>query len=118
MRVLIGMLLGAMVLGLAFWAYRENYATRAALAELRSLQREIGALEEERRMLRAEWAFLNRPERLRALAALNFDRLGLMPMTPDHFGAIDQVAYPVQVPLLSALEAAPDAAAAQEEAQP
>lgn len=112
MRVLIGVFLGAMVLGLAFWAYRENYTTRAAQAELRAMQREIGALQEELRMLRAEWAFLNRPERLRALVALNFDRLGLMAMTPDHFGAIDQVAYPAPAPILSALEAARDAAAA------
>jgi hypothetical protein len=107
MRVLIGLLLGAMVLGLAFWAYRENYTTRAAQSELRTMQREIGSLQEELRMLRAEWAFLNRPERLRALVALNFDRLGLLPMTPQHFGAIDQVAYPAPVPVLSVLEDAP-----------
>jgi len=118
MRVMIGLMLGAMVLGLAFWAYRENYATRAAQAELRGLQREIGALREERRMLQAEWAYLNRPERLRALVSLNFDRLGLMPMTPDHFGAIDQVAYPAREPILSALEDARDSAAAAAETRP
>lgn len=109
MRVLIGIMLGAMVLGLAFWAYRENYTTRAAQSDLRKLQREIGALQEELGMLRAEWAYLNRPERLRALVGLNFDRLGLMPMTPDHFGAVDQVAYPRPAPILSALDALPDA---------
>lgn len=104
MRVLIGLGLGVMVLGLAFWAYRENYTTRAAQTDLRQIQREIGALQEELAMLRAEWAYLNRPERLRALVGLNFDRLGLMPMTPDHFGAVDQVAYPLPEPILSALE--------------
>lgn len=114
MRVLIGMLLGGMVLGLAFWAYRENYSTRAAQSELRAMQREIGALQEELRMLRAEWAYLNRPERLRALVALNFDRLGLMPMTPEHFGAIDQVAYPAPEPILSVLDAAGDPARGEE----
>ena len=118
MRVLIGLLLGTMVLGLAFWAYRENYTTRAAQADLRQVQREIGALQEELGMLRAEWAYLNRPERLRALVALNFDRLGLMPMTPDHFGEVDQVAYPPPVPVLSALDAAPDAPVADNGDQP
>lgn len=104
MRVLIGLVLGAMVLGLAFWAYRENYNTRAAQSDLRKLQREIGALQEELGMLRAEWAYLNRPERLRVLVGLNFDRLGLMPMTPDHFGALDQVAYPPPEPVLSSVD--------------
>lgn len=101
MRVIIGMFLGAMVLGLAFWAYQENYRTRQAQSEVRKIQREIGFLQEQITVLRAEWAYLNRPERLRALTALNFERLGLLPMTPDHFGRLDQVAYPPQKPILS-----------------
>jgi len=107
MRVLIGLLLGAMVLSLAFWAYQENYRTRQALADMRRIEREIGALHERMTVLRAEWAFLNRPDRLRALVALNFERLPLLPMTPDHFGRLDQIAYPPQVPVLSSVLAAP-----------
>jgi hypothetical protein len=94
MRVLLGLLIGAAVLGLGVWAYQENYRTRAALAEMRDLQGEIGRLQEERVVLRAEWAYLNRPERLRALAELNFERLRLLPMSPAHFGRLDQIAYP------------------------
>lgn len=104
MRVIMGVLLGAMALGLAFWAYQENYRTRLALAEVRETQREIGRQQERLAVLRAEWAYLNRPERLRALAALNFDRLGLLPMSPDHFGRIDQVAFPPQAPTLSSAD--------------
>jgi len=92
--MLVSFLMGASVLGLAFWAYQENYRTRQALAEMRQLQIEIGRLTEELDMLEAEWAYLNRPDRLRDLVHLNFGALKLMPMTPEHFGRLDQVAYP------------------------
>ncbi|MEY4982545.1 MAG: hypothetical protein RIR62_811 [Pseudomonadota bacterium] len=82
------------VMGLAFWAYRENYATQAALREMGQLQDEIASLREALALQRAEWAYLNRPERLRELATLNFDRLGLLPLEPTQFGMAGQVAYP------------------------
>lgn len=94
MRLVLSIILGAMVLGLAFWAYQENYRTRQSLAEVRQLHSEIGRLNERISVLRAEWAYLNRPERLRELAELNFERLGLLPMAPEHFGSGDQISYP------------------------
>lgn len=82
------------VIALAFWAYRENYATQHALREVSNLQREITSLREALSIQRAEWAYLNRPDRLRDLTALNFDRLGLLPLEPEQFGQVDQTAYP------------------------
>ncbi len=82
------------VMVLAFWAYRENYATQHALREVNSLQRDITSLREALSIQRAEWAYLNRPDRLRDLTALNFDRLGLLPLEPEQFGQVDQTAYP------------------------
>ena len=83
------------LMSLAFWAYRENYATQAALREVSRLNAEIGNLREALSQQRAEWAYLNRPSRLRDLVALNFDRLGLLPMEPGQFGHVAQVAHPL-----------------------
>ena len=87
------------VFGLAFWAYQENYATQQGLKDTRSPQRKIGAAQVRWSVLRAEWAYLNRPDRLIELAELNFERLGLLPLRPDQFGRVDEVTYPVQPPL-------------------
>ena len=80
MRPLLYVLSFLAVLGLGFWAYRENYTTQSALRDVADLQDEIASLHESLAIQRAEWAYLNRPTRLRDLAAMNFDRLGLMPM--------------------------------------
>jgi hypothetical protein len=94
MRNVLMLLTGLAVMALAFWAYRENYRTQAELAEVRALRNEIGILREGLGVLNAEWAYLNRPDRLRELADLNFDRLQLLPLDPEQFGSVEQVAYP------------------------
>jgi hypothetical protein len=94
MRNLIYLLTALSVMGLAFWAYRENYRTQAAISQMTRLQSEISSLREGLGVLRAEWAYLNRPERLRELANLNYPRLELQPLSAQQFGAVAQVAYP------------------------
>jgi hypothetical protein len=90
------------LIALGFWAYRENYTTQASLREVRALQAEIADLREALSVQRAEWAYLNRPDRLRELVGLNFDRLMLLPMEPAQFGAAEQVAYPVpEIPAIT-----------------
>ncbi len=90
------------LIALGFWAYRENYATQATLREVRGLQREIAGLREALSVQRAEWAYLNRPDRLRDLAGLNFDALRLLPMEPGQFGAVAQVVMPVpEIPAIT-----------------
>lgn len=99
MRGCLFVLSAIMVIGLAFWAYRENYETQAAQARATALQGEIADLRERLRMLNAEWAYLNRPDRLRDLVQINFDRLGLLPLQSHQFGRIDQVPFPQPEPL-------------------
>ncbi|WP_323771084.1 cell division protein FtsL [Antarctobacter sp.] len=99
MRSVLFLLAAMAVITSGYWAYYENYRTKAELDNVEDLHREIGAARERLAILRAEWAYLNRPDRLRDLAELNFDRLGLLPLRPDQFGRIDQVAYPQPVVL-------------------
>ncbi|MDB5659528.1 MAG: cell division protein FtsL [Cypionkella sp.] len=94
MRPVLYVLSFLAVMALGFWAYRENYATQASLREVTDIQNEIAGLRESLSIERAEWAYLNRPDRLRDLATLNFDRLGLLPMQPSQFGVVAQIAMP------------------------
>lgn len=95
MRPILFILSAMVLMSLAFWAYRENYATQRALKDVSNLNNEIAGLRESLSQQRAEWAYLNRPSRLRDLVALNFDSLGLLPMEPGQFGRVDQVAFPL-----------------------
>lgn len=95
MRALVYLLTFAAVIGLGFWAYKENYATQQALKDVSRLNSEIADLREALSIQRAEWAYLNRPDRLRELSTINFDRLGLLPLEPEQFGQTNLIAYPV-----------------------
>lgn len=94
MKGLIYVGLALAVMGLGFWAYRENYATQASLKEVREIRAQIAAAQARLDRLDAEWAYLNRPDRLRDLVELNFQRLELLPMRPDAFANVEQVPMP------------------------
>ncbi|MCT4559549.1 MAG: cell division protein FtsL [Pelagimonas sp.] len=95
MRSFLFILATLSVIGSGYWAYHENYETQAELDRVDDLRRDIGNSRERLAILQAEWAYLNRPDRLRDLAELNFERLGLLPLRPEQFGRVDQVAYPL-----------------------
>lgn len=94
MRTILYLATALCVMGLAFWAYHVNYATQDRQSDLRKLKTEIAGLQEGLGVMNAEWAYLNRPDRLRELVNLNFDKLGLLPLAPEQFGTVAQIAYP------------------------
>jgi hypothetical protein len=100
MRILAYLLPAAIVMALAWWAYDENYRTKQALEAVDDLHAEIGAAREALSVLRAEWAYLNRPQRLSDLVELNFERLQLLPLAPSQFGSVEQVPFPPEGPSL------------------
>lgn len=112
MRPLTYLACALVVMGLAFWAYRENYRTQAAIADMRQIQREIGGLREDLGVLRAEWAYLNRPDRLRELVDLNFDRLQLIPREAGQVMDLGHIDYPKPPPPPEAAPPDPQAAEA------
>ena len=70
MRSFIYTLTFAFLVGLAFWAYQENIKTKNAIAHTEKLQKEIGIARAGLSILMAEWAYLNRPDRLTELVDL------------------------------------------------
>jgi len=108
MRPLLYVLTALSVMALAFWAYRENYTTQAAIRDVARIQDEIAGLRESLALQKAEWAYLNRPERLRDLVQLNFDSLGLLPLEPEQFGRVEQVAFPLPPKAVQDQALAPD----------
>lgn len=104
MRPFLYLLTALAVMSLALWAYQENYKTQSALSEVEQLNRQIGETRAAIGVLRAEWAYLNRPDRLRELALLNFRDLQLVPLAPDQFVRADQIRFPPPVAEIAATE--------------
>lgn len=98
MRSLLYLCTALGVIALAAWAYRENHLTQQAMNQRGALEREIASLNEAISIQRAEWAYLNRPDRLRELVDMNFVSLRLVPITAAHFGEIGHVVYPLPTP--------------------
>ena len=96
MRTLYYLLSITLLVGFATWSYKVNYATRAAERRVAVLGSEITTEIEKIEILKAEWAYLNRPERLLRLADANFDVLGLGAIQADQTAKIVDIAHPQQ----------------------
>ena len=76
---------------LGLWAYKINYDSRAADERVKELEKSILSTSKEIKILNAEWAHLNSPERLRKLLEYYFLELRLTPINPDDFISFSEV---------------------------
>lgn len=90
--------------GSGLYLYQVKQRAFALDAELRSTFHGIDVAREKTRMLRADWALMNDPERLQALAN---QYLALKPMGPSQLMTLDQLAVALPAPV--APSAAPPA---------
>ncbi len=110
MRNLFYILAAMMVIASGYWAYQENYTTQAELDGIDDLRSDIVAARARLSVLKAEWAYLNRPDRLRELADMNFERLGLVPLRPEQMSEVADLPQPL--PFVLDLSAAVDVSSA------
>ena len=83
------LLVSTFVLGL--WAYKINYDSRAADQRVKELEKLILSANKQAKILNAEWAHLNSPDRLRKLLEYYFAELKLTPINPDDFISFSEV---------------------------
>jgi hypothetical protein len=84
-----------MAAGSGLYLYQVKQRAFALDASLRSTFHDIDVARERTRMLRADWALVNDPERLQALAA---QYLTLQPMQPSQLLTMDQLAAALPPP--------------------
>ena len=81
MRIVLTSILFVFCVISAIWAYQMNYETRAKKKQILEVTKKINFTLNRIELLRAEWAFLNSPERLSKLVDENFLNLNLIPIS-------------------------------------
>ena len=94
MKTFLYLLAGVLVVFAASRGQYPDYQVQEAEDRVSSLQRQINRERSAIAVLGAEWAYLNRPERLRALAETYYSELRLMPIDASHFADIGEVPMP------------------------
>ncbi|MFN4354814.1 hypothetical protein [Parvibaculum sp.] len=90
MRVINSLLIVA-VIGLSVGLYDIKYKAEEAVRHARQLEQRIANEQEAIRVLRAEWSYLNQPERLQELASRY---TALQPLSAGQIGSFEDVPMP------------------------
>jgi len=88
MRKLIFFILLGCSIGASFWLYQLKFETRRVQTRVQQLERLIEQAEGDIAILRAEWSFLTRPERVERLAV---EHLNLKPAKAHQYRRITGV---------------------------
>lgn len=91
MSRLINLVLFCGVLLGAFWLYQVKQQARETEGKIAELQHKIAVEKEALLLLKAEWAYLNRPERVQTLAKRFADQLGLKAVKSYQIGEQDDL---------------------------
>ncbi len=93
MKIFFYILGFVLVFLLASWSYKINYETRKNIKIVKKLESEINDNTEHYEILKAEWAYLNRPERLEKLVERYFYYLRLMPISSRNYVDISSLEF-------------------------
>jgi hypothetical protein len=96
-RYINALLVFLMVLSAAA-VYDMKYEAEIAAENINKKQAEIVQAREDISLLKAEWALLTRPARMRDLLARHQDILNLTPMSSDHIGTLADIPAKPVVP--------------------
>ena len=91
MRFLLFSIVVTTTFSLGLWAYKTNYESRAASQRVKDLEKSIVSANKVAKILNAEWAHLNSPDRLRKLVEYYFLELRLTPIDPDNFISFSEI---------------------------
>lgn len=96
-RYINALLVFLMVLSAAA-VYDMKYEAEIAAENINKKQAEIAQAREDISLLKAEWALLTRPARMRDLLDRHHDILNLTPMSSDHIGTLADIPAKPVVP--------------------
>ena len=91
LRFMLFLIFTVSTFGLGSWAYKINYESRAASQRVKDLEKSILLANKSVKILKAEWAHLNSPDRLRKLVEYYFLELRLTPINPDDFISFSEI---------------------------
>ncbi len=91
MRRLVTVASFVLALVLALSLYLIENQVQQMERELANLDAELLGNRRAIQVLKAEWSYLNRPERLQALAARHVEALALAPVSPDQIVQFDDL---------------------------
>ena len=75
----------------AFWLYQVKHEAKEEERKIVSLEKQIADEKEALLLLKAEWSYLNRPDRLQQLSEGFAKQLGLSEVQPYQIGSMDDL---------------------------